>query len=288
MKYFCIIILLCSVCRLAAQTPQQLTALLPNVDGWTISESVEVFDAENLFDRINGAAPLFIENNFREMTSMEYLKVDDYITIQAYRHENPEDAFGMYTSERSTGLEHFRIGGEAQGNKESIYFFAGNIYVKMWGSSSEDISLTLQTIAKKFADNIKLNADYPPIIKAFPDKEKIPYSESYITSNFIGHTFLNGVFNVKYKKDEQSFMAFVINAKTNDKAKDIISKYLSFTRQTLDINEGTMIIKDRYNGDIPILWKGCYIFGLIPDGNEIKDYNLFLDDLAKNVFGLME
>ena len=283
MRYLSVIIILCSVCRLSAQTSQQLTEWLPEVEGWEISESVEVFDAENLFNRINGAAPLFIENNFQEMTSLEYLKNDDYITIQAYRHATPEDAFGMYTSERSDGLEHFRIGGEAQGNKESIYFFAGNIYVKMWGNSSEDISLILQTIAKKFADNISPNADYPPIIKAFPDNGKIPYSESYITSNFIGHTFLNGVFNVKYKKNEQSFTAFVIDAKTNDNAKDIISKYLKFARQTIEINEGIMIINDRYNGDIPILLKGCYVFGIISDGNEIKDYYLFLEELAVNL-----
>ena len=283
MRYLSIIIFLCLVCKLTAQTSQQLKEWLPEVEGWTISESVEIFDSENLFDRINGAAPLFIENNFQEMTSMEYLKDNDYITIQAYRHATPEDAFGMYTSERSNGLEHFYIGGEAQGNKESIYFFAGSIYVKMLGNSSEDIAYILQRIAKKFADNIEPNSDYPSIINAFPDDGRIPYSESYITSNFIGHTFLNKVFNVKYKIDEQSFTAFVIDAKTNDYAKDIISKYLSFAGQTLDINEETMIINDRYNGDIPILLKGRYIFGLVPDGNEIKDYNLFLEELAGGV-----
>lgn len=44
------------------------------------------------------------------MTSMEYKKGADYITIQAYRHATPEDAFGMYSSERSSDLEFLPVG----------------------------------------------------------------------------------------------------------------------------------------------------------------------------------
>ena len=288
MKYFSVIIFLSSFSWLTAQTPQQLTEWLPKVDGWTVSEDVEVFSPDNLYDRINGAAPLFIENNFREMTSMEYLKGDDYITIQAYRHATPEDAFGMYASERSAGLDHFRIGGEAQGNNESIYFFADNIYVKMWGSSSEDISSTLQLIAEKFAQKIKPNADYPPIIKAFPKEGRVPYSESYVTSNYMGHTFLNNVFNVAYKNDNQSFSAFVIDLKSKDKVNDVLTQYLTFTKQPIKI-EGTMIIKDKYNGDVLVLFRENYIFGVFSDGSsEAETYKTFLEELAKNVLEIIE
>lgn len=96
MRYinYLLLLFLLPVCPLKAQTPDELKSWLPAVTGWTISDEVEVFNPDNLFDRINGAAPLFIENNFREMTSMEYKKGADYITIQAYRHATPEDAFG--------------------------------------------------------------------------------------------------------------------------------------------------------------------------------------------------
>ncbi|MDR1919572.1 MAG: hypothetical protein LBQ65_08005, partial [Tannerellaceae bacterium] len=62
---------------LQAQTPEELKAWLPPVAGWTIAEEAEVFNPDNLFDRINGAAPLFLENNFREMTAVDYKKGDD-------------------------------------------------------------------------------------------------------------------------------------------------------------------------------------------------------------------
>ena len=120
------------------QTPDELFSWFPDVKEWKKPESKEVFNPENLFNRINGAAPLFIENGFKEMTACDYTKGEDYITIQIYRHATPEDAFGMYASERSTHFTFYKIGGEAHGDNSSLYFFAGSIYVKISNSAEND------------------------------------------------------------------------------------------------------------------------------------------------------
>lgn len=67
---YLLLFFLLSLCPLKAQTPDELKSWLPAVDGWEISGEVEVFNPDNLFDRINGAAPLFIENNFRDRKSV--------------------------------------------------------------------------------------------------------------------------------------------------------------------------------------------------------------------------
>lgn len=285
MRYIkCIVIALFCFQILMAQTPDELKSKLPQIEGWTVSEKVEVFDPENLFDRINGAAPLFIENNFREMTSMEYTKGDDYITIQAYRHATPEDAFGMYASERSPELKNFPFGGEAQGDDASMFFFAGNIYVKMWSHASGNVGEVLKTIAAGLAKNIDSNAEYPKIVQAFPDEDKVKFSEAYITSSYIGHEFLKGVYVSKYVKDNQPFQAFIIDAKTKDEAKGILTKYFTFTKQPLDFQEGKLTIKDKYNGEIPAVWNGKYIIGIFSEnGDEIKSAEPLLKKLSENL-----
>lgn len=278
----CIIVFLfCTVYSLSAQTPAELKSWLPVTEGWTISDKVEVFSPENLFDRINGAAPLYLENNFREMTQMEYTKGDDYISIQAYRHASPEDAFGMYASERSSELTFFPIGGEAQGDDSGIFFFAGNIYVKMWSSAQENVSETMRAIAAHLAGNIDATAGYPPVVNAFPKEDMIPHTETYVTANYIGHTFLNMVYTAKYKIDNKTFQAFVVDAKSADGAKDILNKYFTFTKQPLDFVEGNLIIKDRYNGDIPAVWKGQYIIGVFSEnGDKIAGVDIILGKIA--------
>jgi len=267
-----------------AQTPAELRSWLPQIDGWQISDKVEVFSPENLWDRINGSAPLFLENNFREMTAMEYTKGDDYITIQAYRHATPQDAFGMYASERSPDMTFFPIGAEAQGDDTNIYFFAGSMYVKIWNNSSENLAGMLQDIAKGFADRIAPNAGYPAITTKFPAEDKIGHSEAYTTSSYIGHEFLKGVYTAQYDKGGNIFQAFVIDAGNEEKAREILNKYFTFTKQSQEFAPGHLLIKDRYNGNIPALWKGQYILGIFSEsGNEMADAEKFLDDLSKKL-----
>ncbi|MDR1880726.1 MAG: hypothetical protein LBQ78_07305 [Tannerellaceae bacterium] len=270
---------------LTAQTPEQLKSWLPGVQGWTIEEAVEIFNPDNLFDRINGAAPLFIENNFREMTSLEYRRGEDYITIQAYRHATPEDAFGMYASERSS-LKQLPIGGEAQGDEKNLYFFAGCIYVKMWSNSDADVEQTLQAIAKGLAAGIDPDAGYPPVAGLFPEKGQAPYSTTYITSNYIGHEFLRSVYVAKYERSGQEFQLFVVDAKTKEGAKSVLDQYFTFTGQPLEYSEGELLVKDRYNGDIPMLWKGQYLIGVFNEKGEIvTDADALIRELAGKLPG---
>ncbi|MDR1810934.1 MAG: hypothetical protein LBR34_11155 [Prevotella sp.] len=292
MKYsqFFIAALFVGIQGLSAQTPEELKSWMPEITGWTVSEKIEIFNPDNLFDRINGAAPLFIENNFREMTALEYVKGDEYITIQAYRHASPEDAFGMYASERSSELKHLPIGGEAQGDNESLYFFAGCIYVKMSGSGSGDMSSTLQQIGGELAQKITPDAGYPAMLRLFPQEKKMPYSESYITSSYIGHEFLRGVYASVYTdENDKPFQLFAIDAQTPDAAREILNKYFAFTKQPLDFQEGELTVKDRYNGNIPIIWKGQYITGVYSESGAVSSgaaaqLKKLADNIAEDVF----
>jgi len=265
-----IISLSCFAGQAFSQTPQQIFAALPQVSGWSLSPDMETFNRDNLYERIDGAAPLFIENNFQEMTSVVYTSEDDYITIQAYRHATPEDAFGMYASERSADMEHYPgIGGEAQGDEYGLYFFVGPIYVKISANNEgEHISAAMKEIATGFTGKIGFAGAYPPIIDSFPKDGSIPYSEAYITRNYIGHEFLKPAYTVDYELFDKKFQAFVIDAGTTDNAKQILSDYFKFTGQNDPLVEGNLLIQDRYNGLIPMVWKGRYLIGAFDEKGE--------------------
>jgi len=271
------------VTGIKAQTPEQLKAWLPSIGGWEITEEIEIFNPENLFDRINGAAPLFLENNFREMTSLEYVRGEDYITIQAYRHATPEDAFGMYSVERTPELTNYPVGGEGQGDEVSFFFFAGNIYVKMWGTSEGDLDDVLVRIAKGLADKIDPNATYPPLVAVFPKEGKLEHSEGYITANYIGHEFLKNAYLARYEKDGKPFQLFIIDAQTPDNAREVLAKYYKFARQNVDIKEGQQVVEDRYNGDIPVLWKGRYILGVFSENGDAVSFADLLPVMAEKL-----
>lgn len=195
---------------------------------------------------------------------MEYAQGDNYITLQAYRHATPEDAFGMYASERSPDMTFYpSIGGEAQGDEYGLFFFSGCVYVKMSASDESDaIREVMQTIARTLAQKIDPAAGYPPLFALFPQEGLMLYSAAYITQNYIGHDFLKPVYVADYERDGKKFQVFLIDGKTPEGARTILSDYFRFTKQTADFAEGNLLIQDRYNGNIPVVWKGQYILGV--------------------------
>ena len=281
---YCFLVLLSSVQLLNAQTPDQLKSWLPEISGWAVNPEIEIFNSDNLFSRINGAAPLYIENNFKEMTSLEYTKGDSYITIQAYRHGTPIDAFGMYSSERSPDAAFFQAGGEAYGEETVACFFAGNMYVKMYSSSEEKTGEILQTIAKKFAEKIDPDANFPTILKAFPEEDKIKFSEAYITSSYIGHEFLNKVAVTQYKKGDEVFQIFIMERESADDAKNVLDTWFKKSGQSGNLKEGAITVKDKYNGDIPVFWKSKYLIGIFSEkSSKMPKADAFLKDIASKL-----
>ncbi len=278
-------LLLCLFPLLAqAQTPLEIKSYLPEISGWTIAPDIEIFSPDNLYQRINGSAPLFLENNFREMTSLVYEKGEDYITIQAYRHATPTDAFGMYASERSPEMPFYPIGGEAQGDNSGLYCFAGAIYLKLQASTdSDETGEMLRNIAKGLTNKILPDAGYPELFHKFPAEGRLPNTESYTVSNYIGHEFLKNVYSCMYDLQGSRFQVFLVDAPSKDQARSVLEKYFGFTKQTESFSEGGLEIKDRYNGTIPCIWKDRYIIGLFSeDGKEIMDLNLL-----KQVAGML-
>jgi hypothetical protein len=266
--------------QVVAQSPKEIHSGLPEIKDWEISSDIEVFDSDNLYERINGAAPLFLENNFREMTSTVYTHGDDYITVQAYRHATPEDAFGMYASERSADMTFYpEIGGEAQGDDYGLFFFSGSVYVKMSSNNNgEAITNIYKKIAKGLATKIDSGASYPAIFELFPKEGLIPHTQSYITRNYIGHEFLKPVHTADYNLNGQKFQFFVIDGKTKEGARKILNDYFGFTKQPLNFAEGNLQAKDRYNGNIPIVWKEQYITGAFSESGK---------DFSEDIYGFL-
>ena len=256
-----------------AQTPAEIKAKMPQVAGWSIDETVEVFDSDNLYDRINGAAPGYILFNFKEMTSVEYKQNGTgdnlpYITIQTYRHATREDAFGIYASERPSESSFINVGAEGYQEGAMLNFFVDDLYVKMESpSDDEHVVKAILQIAREFSRNINPQPVFPVQLQWLPADNKITRSELYIPSGFLGHEFLNNAYTANYLVEGKKYQLFIIDAGNVDQAKETLTKYLQFAKQNTRLREGRLTIRDRFNGDLECQWAGRYIWGIVNDSN---------------------
>jgi hypothetical protein len=65
-------------------------------DNWIIREPKRIYVGNKLFDHINGAAELFLEFGFNDLTVCKYSKENVTIELEVYKMENALAALGIY------------------------------------------------------------------------------------------------------------------------------------------------------------------------------------------------
>ena len=171
---------------------------LPEIAGMKLSEPLEIYNPENLYEYINGAAESYLMYEFQELTVQIYENDQQQsVIVEIYRHKDPVQSFGIYSQERPQTSNFLKIGAQAYYEKGMLNFLKGDYYVKI---RSYDLMNEDQTVLTRFArESDKLlsgNAKLPLIFNWFPESGKIKNSEKYISDNFLGYPELKSVFTI--------------------------------------------------------------------------------------------
>src|ERR1039458_1446475 len=127
----CIIILL-SIVLASPASAQDSTSLFPSFRGWTIATDKTVYNPNNLWDIIDGAADLFLEYGFVDLHIGRYHKGEDSeIRVELYKFDSEVDAFGIYSQERNPEYAFIDIGVQAYREEGVLNFLTGIYYVKI-------------------------------------------------------------------------------------------------------------------------------------------------------------
>ena len=153
------------------------TILFPEMSGWELDGKPQIFSPETLFDYINGAADLYLSYAFQELSVAEYKgEKKARVTVEVYRHQDPNQAFGIYSQERLAGAEGVDLG--AQGYREPgiLIFISGSYYVKISGLNLADndpgILLSLARRIEEILGRKDSPPDDPGCIPGQREKEK--------------------------------------------------------------------------------------------------------------------
>lgn len=260
--------------------------LFPNIDGWRLEVNEEVYDANNLWDIIDGAADLYLEYSFDDLHIARYYKTNNTeIKAELYRFKSPLDAFGMYSQEKDLNYKFIDIGISGYIENDILNFVSGVYYIKLYAYQiNSETQSNLLLIAKNIDEHLKQNNSLPEIYNVFPTKYRIKNSEQYISKNFLGYSFLNSVAIISYKLPQDiNIKAFVIKNGNQETANNLLRSYLSAVDTANTIKLGENIYTNvTTNGQIIIGIQGNYLFGLI-GGSKNAEYQSLLNKLRNNL-----
>jgi hypothetical protein len=250
----------------AASAPAlDLAALFPELDGWSRDGKIETFQPENLYEHIDGAAENFLAYGFQRLAVQNYGdKQKRALSAEIYFHGSPDNAFGIYGSEKPLAGDYLRIGAQGYYEEGVLNFISGAYYVKLngfdLGAGGREILLGL---ARRIAAAIGGTNLLPETLSAFPAPGRIANSERFIAPHFLGLDFLGPAFSADYERRGEKFKLFVIKAAGEEQARAMLRSWASLDKQRPagEIRPGSVVIDDPYNGVVRLFWRGEYAWG---------------------------
>jgi hypothetical protein len=274
-----------------AEPQRPLAALLPLSGfpaGWVLGEQggahIESFNADNLYEKINGRAESFLQYGVRGMAYCNYHPTDDdALEVQLYIFDMGDaiKAFGKYGSEKPEEIEPAKVGKDAYTAAGSVFFYASKYYVQAVTASDDDRSKAFaMDIAKRVEANIAgkplppATSAGPALASAAPATATAPASEEvspdmlfkllpdgpgrngekYVAQDVFGFSFFSEVFLADFQEGDVQWQGFIRPYPSAEKAREILAKYekeakdLGATVEVLDAKGADRMLRSSVDG----------------------------------------
>lgn len=237
--------------------------LFPEIQGWKLIPNEKIYVPGNLWDLIDGAADAYLSYDFQDLHLADYENEEGVtIRVELYRHSTYNNAYGIYTSERSPEYHFIDIGLEGYQEEGILNFQCGYYYVKMsCFDEKEGVDEAMVKIGRKIQEQLGQEIFRPGVMKYFPIIES--HTDRYIAENFLGFDFLHSAFIAPYEINGTELQLFIIEAEQEETVRKMLTDYFEFTKQEVEVKDGLYTVKDPYNGDIEVLLKGKFLAGIV-------------------------
>jgi len=208
--------------------------LEPQIPGLKPMSDTEFYSADNLFEKIDGRAPAYLNFNFQQLRCRTFSvagATGSFVDLYEFRFDTPVNAFGMFALERDPKGASLPFAADGYSGEMGFFFRQGAVYLQVIASDQNPKTLALaRAISQDRAG--KLPADDKGLDgrRRLPASGMDPGSVQFVQDNAQGQAFLKDVFQATYDFGGDKLPFFVMVAKPADAAAAWKS-YLAFSSQ---------------------------------------------------------
>lgn len=185
-----------------------LLALVPPsgaIEGLALTAEPTVYPRDQLADYINGDAESFYPYGVGDTVAAVYDAGDGgRIELDIYDMTTDLGAFGVYAHRRPGKYEPEAIGAEAVVSARQTAFFAGRYFVVVRSAArGDEAGSYVRQLAERIAALIPGPHETPAELGLFPDAGRVPNSERWFPSAFLGLPDMPPVFACDYSAGDE-------------------------------------------------------------------------------------
>jgi hypothetical protein len=183
----------------------------PAIDGWTQVGEVRVYDADNLWEYIDGAAELFIGYDVQTCRTADLGSGDLVVTVDLYDMGDPLNAFGVFSRER-TG-EPLAVSGATEARVSPPYLallLKGSTYAKVNVLEGELTERNARILLEGLAAHLPGDATLPAELERLPREGRIAGTAGFQREGYLGLTELTECVYADYADGGETWKGFVV------------------------------------------------------------------------------
>ncbi len=209
----------------------EVGALVPA--GFETLSKAEIYDSENLYEKIDGKAPLYTEAGFKELTTQRFISASEpdlWVELYIYDMGNIKNAFGVYSAQRRDKSEAFASIKFAYKTSNGLYFVHGRYYIEIVGSlESGELFKAIAEVAQRLKTSLAVDTNASiPELAFFPQDNLVPNSFKRYAVSAFGCEKLTDIFTARYKVGGEVITAFISKRADSKEAESIAKSYRNF------------------------------------------------------------
>lgn len=246
----------------AIAVTQVAAATLPSCDvlsGWTQSGASRLYAGDNLYEYMDGNSEGYFIYGFVRMRGVTCVNGSEKVLIDISEMQDPESAYGLFSSNRDVKLPVEPIGANGQVVPRKAIFVKDKYFVEIVAESQGDHSTMLREASKALALCVPGDTAIPQPIGWFPAEGLTAGPPRLVPESVLGIRILKRGYVAQYGQ----MKAFVVTESSEDAARATMDKLRArFTEaQPAKLGDEAFLVEDKYLGRICIARKGRRLIG---------------------------
>ena len=227
------------------------------VPGWEQSGPARTYEADNLYEYMDGNAEGYLIYGFVSMRGVTCKSGGDSILIDTSEMTDADAAYGIFTSNRDPNRPIGAVGMGGQISPRRASFAKGKFYVELAANPDKDHTSALQAFVAELEKRIQGRSTPPEALAWFPADGLV--SVRLIPKSVLGLRALKRGYVAEYAQGK----AFIVMEESPESAATVLQKLRTrFTDATgAKVADEAFKAKDEYLGGLCIFRKGKYLGG---------------------------
>ncbi|MFB0507676.1 MAG: DUF6599 family protein [Thermodesulfobacteriota bacterium] len=192
----------------------------------------EIFGPENLSDKINGKAELYLSAGFLSLLSQRLAEKGDpnsWMEVFVYDMGTIRRAFAVYSIQRREDAENVSLTDFAYRTENALFFAHGRYYVEVIAAvTTGKMDETMQSFAHRFIKKTGVYDERIDELTLFPREHLEKDSIILLISDAFGFDRLDDVFMANYTLEDTELTAFLSLREDSSEASGLVAAYHGF------------------------------------------------------------